>query len=148
VVWHTPLPSLSASAASVWASVAPCVLTRSRSAAESACSRSIAPAPAADRANSRIAASGRVRGVSLRNTRGGMNLGRPSTMPLQSCVSTVPPASMISSLCGVEIVISCTVLPNPSRNCSGAAQPEARTCHSAMRRPLKGAGVSRRLCTV
>ncbi len=46
------------------------------------------------------------------------------------------------------MVTSCMVLPNPSRNSSGLAQPGTRTCQSAMRWPLNGAGVSRRLCTV
>ena len=47
-----------------------------------------------------MAASGRVCGVSFRNTRGGMGLASPATTPLLSVVSTVPPASMTSSSCG------------------------------------------------
>jgi len=95
-----------------------------------------------------MAASGRVCGVSLRKTRAGIDLGSPATTPLQFSVSTVPPASMVSSACGALMVISCTALPNPSLNSSGLAQPGTRTCQSAMRWPLNGAGVSRRLCTV
>ena len=45
-----------------------------------------------------MAESGRVCSVSFRKTRGGMDLARPATTPLQSLVSTVPPASITSSL--------------------------------------------------
>ncbi len=96
-----------------------------------------------------MAASGRVCGVSFRNTRGGIDLAEIGDDAVAvSFVSTVPPASMTSSLCRPLSVTRCTVLPKPSRNCSGSPQPGTRTCQSTTRWPLKGAGVSRRLCTV
>ena len=67
-------------------------------------------------------------------------LGSPATTPLQSVVSTVPPASITSSWCGVLMVMSCTRLPKPSLNCSTEPKPGVRTCQSSTRWPLKDDG--------